>query len=183
MDKKIAVLGLGPSLSLYTPEYDLTIGVNDIWSRVKTDYVVCVDKREGFSNEPERLKVIDECKPIKFYTQFPTLEHPEVKDYSDREDYEHIELLPYFPNSVAQCQLHLKQLPLSLCSPFIATVIAYKFHQATEIHLFGVDMTNHPHLNGKTCERIKLHFYNLKIALAQKGCKLIIHGAGILQNI
>ena len=40
---RVAVLGLGTTLKFYKEGFDLTIGVNDIWSRVKTDHVVCVD--------------------------------------------------------------------------------------------------------------------------------------------
>jgi|WetSurMetagenome_2_1015567.scaffolds.fasta_scaffold23034_4 hypothetical protein len=177
---KIAVLGLGPSLGLFNPnDFDLTIGVNDIWSKYHSDYIVCVDAYQRFT--PERLKIINESKPIKFYSQFPTKENPKATYWSDRDDYEHIELLPYYPDYI--CQLDTPKLPKSLCSPFIATVIAYKLLDATEIHLFGVDMDNHPNLKGKTLDKIKLHFTLLKQALRGKGVKLIIHGSGILKNI
>jgi len=165
---KIAVCGLGPSIDLYKPEYDLSIGVNDIWSKVQTDYIVCVDGKHRFI--PERLKTINESKPIKFFSQ--------LKDWSDRPDFQLIELLPYYPTAI--CQLDLKQLPKSHTSTFVACVIAYKYFQATEIHLFGADMTNHPSLKGQTLENIKLHFTNLRIALRQRHCELIVHGNGIL---
>jgi hypothetical protein len=169
---KIAVLGMGPSLDLFNSrDYDLTIGVNDIWSKVHADYIVCLDMPRRFT--PERLNAIELSRPIKFYSQL---------DYwSKRQDFEKIELLPYYPNYI--CQLDTPQLPKSFCSPFVAAIIAYKFHGADEIHLFGVDMDNHPNLKGQTLEKIKLHFYNLKIALRSKGCKLVVHGNGILKSI
>jgi hypothetical protein len=170
MGRKINVLGLGASLSLYIPDGSLAIGVNDIWSRVKTDYIVCLDKRERFI--PERLKTIDESEPIIFFSQ--------LDDWQERKDFEKIELQPDFPNY--KCPINSKKLPKSLCSPFVATVIAYKLG-ATEIHLYGVDLVNHPHLEPVTCEQIKLHFRNLKIALIQNGCQLIIHGQGILKKL
>lgn len=165
----INVLGLGPSLSLYTS--GLAIGVNDIWSKVKTEYLVCVDKPDRFT--PERLKVINESHPLKFYSQ--------LDDYSNRRDFQRIELQPDFPKYV--CQINIPQLPKSLCSPFVACAVAYKYLQATEIHVYGVDLINHPHLDSSSCERIKLHFKNLKVALVQNDCKLIIHGDGILKNV
>jgi hypothetical protein len=115
---KINVLGLGPSLELFKPD-GISIGVNDIWSRVQTDYVVCLDKKERFT--PERLSIIENCKPVKFYSQ--------VDDWLYRSDFELIELQPYFPNY--ECQLNTKQLPKSLCSPFVACVIAYKYFELT----------------------------------------------------
>jgi hypothetical protein len=168
---KIAVCGTGPSIELYKPEYDLSIGVNDIWSKIQTDYIVCLDAKNRFI--PERLKTINESKPVKFFSQ--------LTDWSDRSDFQKIELLPYYPVNV--CQLNIPQLPKSHCSPFVACVIAFKYFHATEIHLFGVDMVNHPNLKDQTLENIKVHFKNLRIALRQNGCDFVVHGLGILKNI
>lgn len=170
MGKIINVLGLGDSLKLFIPDGNITIGVNDIWSRVRADYIVCLDTRDRFV--PDRLKVIDESKPIEFFSQ--------LDDWKDRSDFKKIELQPDFPNY--KCQINTAKLPKSLCSPFVATAIAYKLG-ANEIHLYGVDLINHPHLGPDSCEQIKLHFKNLKIALAQNNCKLIVHGDGILKQL
>ncbi len=165
---KIAVLGLGESLSLYDKEgFDLSIGCNDIWSRVKTDYVVCVDEPARFS--PERLRAIEACRPLSFYSH--------LDSWAYREDFVKITLQPDFPKYV--CQLDIPDLPKSLCSPFIACAVAYRFHNPSEIHLYGVDLLTHPQLS-KSIERIRLHFRNLKIELAKKGIPLIIHGKGAL---
>jgi hypothetical protein len=163
----IQVLGLGPSLDLYTG--GISIGVNDIWSRVKTDYVVCVDHPDRFTCE--RLKHINEAKPIKFFSQ--------LDEYSQRPDFERIVLQPYFPNHV--CQINIPQIPKSLCSPFIACVIADKLGY-TDIHVYGVDLINHPHLKNDL-DRIKTHFKNLKVALVQSGCQFTVHGDGALKHI
>jgi len=172
MGKSIAVLGLGPSLSLYEDgKYGLTIGVNDIWKNIETDVVVCVDKRNRFNDE--RMKTIDECTPKAFYSH--------LEDYEERKDYVKIELQPDYPRYV--CQLEIPSYPKSLCSPFVACAVAYKVYKATEIHLFGVDMLDHPHLNGSSCSRITVHFRNLLIALRQGGSDLIIHGDGILRKL
>jgi len=169
---KVAVLGLGPSLDLYNQsdiEFDFTIGVNDIWSKVKTDYVVCVDKKERFT--PERLKTIEECKPVKFFSH--------LDEWNNHSGFEKIELQPDFPKYI--CQVNLKSIPKSLCSPFIAAAMAYKLG-AKEIHLYGVDLTTHPHLS-KDIQRIQLHFHNLKVALSMNNCLLIIHGDGALKGL
>jgi hypothetical protein len=174
---KIAVLGLGHSLSLFNNEYDLkytfdyTIGVNDIWRSVETQAVVCLDHRRVFN--ADRLIFIDNCKPEIFYSQ--------IVNYDTRPDFKLIKLFPYFPDST--CNLDSECINKSLCSPFVACGVAYKYHNAKEIHVFGVDLIGHPHLDAGMCQKIKLHFRNLKIALQSKGCDLIIHGLGILKDI
>jgi len=169
---KIGILGLGPSLKEFNPiEYDLSIGVNDIWRAVKTDIVVCLNPRKDFI--PDRLKYIDECKPQVFYSQ--------IVNWDTRPDFRKIDILPGYPDSF--CRLDSPAYQKSYCSPFIAVQIAWKIYKATEIHLFGVDMTNHPHLDQQLCRKIRIHFRHLKSALDQKGCQLIIHGEGILKNL
>lgn len=171
---KIAVLGLGESLKLYDyvmDEFMCTIGVNDIWRYHKTDYVVCLDEPERFTED--RLKYINSCKPKRFYTQ--------VGSWADRADFWPIELQVDYPNYI--CQLDIKALPKSMCSPFVAAAIAYKYHGAKEIHLYGVDLTTHPHLHANTVDRIVKHFGTLKTALTQAGCKLVVHGDGRLRSL
>ncbi len=168
---KVAILGLGESLSLYDKDrFDLSIGCNDIWSRVKTDYVVCVDEPTRFS--PERLRAIQTSEPISFYSH--------LNSWSERGDFIKITLQSYYPSYI--CDLDVPDLPKSLCSPFVACAVAYKFHSPSEIHLFGVDLITHPHLS-KNIERIKLHFLNLKRALNGKGILLIVHGNGALSEL
>jgi hypothetical protein len=175
----VNVLGLGPSIDLYNPDGNISIGVNDIWSKVKTDYIVCVDLPQRFT--PDRLKVINDSNPIKFFSQFPTKENPGILGFSQRGDYEHIELLPYYPDTI--CQLNIPMLPKSLCSPFVACAIANNYLHATEIHLYGVDMTNHPNFQGKTIERILTHFRNFKSAYEVNDNKFIVHGDGVLKKL
>lgn len=168
---KIAVCGLGESIKLYTSEYDLTIGVNDIWRFVKTDVVVCLDNPSVFN--PDRLKMINECTPKTFYSQMVV--------WDTRKDFVKIDFLPGYPDNLVQ--FDTPALHQSLCSPFVACEIAYKYYYATEIHVFGADMTNHPNLTGELCNKIKVHFKNLKTALNKNDCDLIIHGNGILKDL
>lgn len=166
---KVAVLGLGSSVNLFDPaDFDLSIGVNDIWRVFKTDVVVCVDRPQAFT--PDRLRVINECRPQAFYS------HAVIWD--KRKDFHKIDLLPGYPDLI--CTLDRPGYWKSFCSPFVAVQIAYKMYAATEIHLFGVDLVNHPHLDRALCAKIKIHFRHLKQALADKGCALIVHGDGIL---
>lgn len=169
---KIAVLGLGKSLELYRSEdYEMSIGVNDIWSYYHVPAVVCVDHPSAFT--PQRLSVINSCRPIAFYSQMVI--------WDTRSDFVKIEILPNYPDNFIS--LDKPQHYKSFCSPFIACQIAFKNYYATEIHLFGVDLVDHPHLNVELCQKIKLHFVNLKKALTEKGCDLIVHGEGILKSI
>lgn len=169
---KIAVLGLGSSLSLFNEdEFELSIGVNDIWRFVKTDVVVCLDHAKVFKYD--RLKVINECKPKAFYSQ--------IVNWDFRPEFRKLNFYSQYPELV--CKIDTHNYEKSFCSPFVAVQIAYKDYGAEEIHVFGVDLLNHPHLDGRLCERIKKHFINLKIALTKVDCKLIIHGDGILKNI
>lgn len=169
---KIAVLGLGNSLSFFQKdEFDLSIGVNDIYRKVKTDVVVCLDHAKVF--RPDRLKVINECTPDAFYSQ--------IVNWDIKKNFVKLNFNSQYPELV--CNLDNLKYEKSFCSPFVAAQIAYREYDADEVHLFGVDMVDHPHLDARLCSRIRRHFINLKSALNKKNCKLIIHGDGILKNI
>ena len=169
---KIAALGLGPSLELFVKEdYDLCIGVNDIWRFVNTDVIVCLDHRKVFNYD--RLKYIDSSNPKAFYSQ--------IVNWDVRPDFRKIDIIPGYPDSY--CNLDIPAFQKSYCSPFIACQIAWKHYDATEIHLFGVDLLNHPHLDIVLCRKIKNHFKNLKYSLSLKNCSLIVHGEGILKDL
>ena len=169
---KIAVLGLGPSLNLFQKkDFDLSIGVNDIWRYVKTEVVVCLDHTRVFKQD--RLKVINECTPDAFYSQ--------IVNWDIKKNFHKLNFHSQYPELV--CRLDTPQYEKSFCSPFVAAQIAYREYQADEIHIFGVDMVNHPHLDSRLCGRIRKHFINLKTALKEKNCKIIIHGDGILKDI
>ena len=169
---KIAILGLGSSWRLFKKEdYDLSIGVNDVWRNVKTDVLVCLDHAKVFSYD--RLKVINESKPKAFYSQ--------IVNWDFRPEFRKLDFYSQYPELV--CNLNEAKYEKSFCSPFVAAQIAFKEYGATEIHIFGVDLINHPHLDSRLCARIKKHFINLKTALTKENCKLIIHGEGILKDI
>jgi hypothetical protein len=169
---KIAVFGMGSSLSEFVKEdYCLSIGVNDIWQFVNTDVVVCLDPFKNFNHE--RLKVIQECKPEAFYSQ--------IVNWDIHSNFKKIDIAPGYPDTY--CNLNVPAFQKSYCSPFVAVQIAWKIYGATEIHLFGVDLINHPHLDRKLCDKIKMHFRHLKTALTEKECQLIVHGEGILKDL
>ena len=166
---KVSVLGLGPSIKEFDSGF--SIGVNDIWRFVKSDVIVCLDHPSIFT--PERLKVINESKPTVFYSQMVI--------WDERPDFKKINIFPIYPDTYID--LDTKEFYKSYCSPFVACQIAFKYYDANEIHVYGTDLTNHPHLDEVYCAKIKKHFTVLKATLNQKGCSLIIHGSGILKDI
>lgn len=169
---KVTVLGLGQSLELFNPEsYDFTIGVNDIYRKVKTDVVVCLNRTRDFP--AERLKWITDCNPKAFFSQ--------IVSWDVKQGFVKIDFEPGYPDRYID--VTRKRLWKSYFSPFVAVQIAYKYYDATEIHIFGVDMTNHPLLNGELCRKIKTHFSLLRKDLERHNVKVIVYGEGILKNI
>ncbi len=165
---KVAVLGLGASVGLFEPAgFDLAIGVNDIWRHYPAEEVVCLDYPRAFN--PGRLQVINASRPRRFYSQ--------IVDWDVRPDYQQITLLPGYPDRHIDLKLGLYK---SFCSPFVAVQLAYTQHGAGEIHLYGVDLVNHPHLDHQLCERIKVHFMHLFKYLVNVGVNVRVHGNGIL---
>jgi hypothetical protein len=152
----IEVLGLGESLSEYKANGNITIGVNDIYSRVKTDYVVCVDNFNPFTHE--RLQTILNTKCKGFYTHLDCWES--VKNYRE------IKL-----HRVADLDSDLFRY--SNNSPFVACVLAYKLG-ANRIVLWGVDMNTHHALNGNSREKAISDYVKLKSDLLNRGCELVI---------
>jgi hypothetical protein len=171
-ERMIAVLGTGFSLANFCKEnFELSIGVNDIWRYVQSEAIVCLNAPNSFTSD--RLKIINESKPQTFYSQMVI--------WDTRTDFQKIDLLPGYPDNFIQ--FDTPAFHKSFCSPFVAVQIAYKYYFADEIHLFGVDLINHPFLDKTLCDKIKIHFINLKTALQAKNCTLVIHGQGILKDI
>ena len=169
---RIAVLGLGCSIKEFDAKaFDLSIGCNDTWRVAHSEVLVVLNKPSEFTHE--RLRIINESKPEAFYSQMVI--------WDTRPNFKKIDFRQGYPERI--CNLDGIQFDKSYCSPFVAVQIAFKFYDANEIHLFGCDMVDHPHLDRVLCSKIKIHFINLKTALEAKGCKLIVHGDGILKDI
>ena len=71
------------------------------------------------------------------------------------------------------------KINVSVFSPFVATIVAYKMFEPEVINLYGVDMTNHPHLSAKA-EKIRSDWFALKKALNERGVVVNVFGNGIL---
>jgi len=168
----IAILGLGPSLKLYNPqEYEMSVGVNDIWNYHKSEAVICLDRKSAFN--AARYLTIETCRPNAFYSQ--------IVNWDFIPGFVKIDLLPNYSETVID--LNLQKFHKSYCSPFVAVQVAFRYYKATYIHLFGVDLVSHPHLDQRMCGRIKHHFTLLAKALRENGCQFIVYGEGILKNI
>lgn len=158
---KIHVLGLGESLSKYVADGSKTIGCNDIWNYVQTDYVVCVDKPTCFSNEPERMKGIINGKQEKFFTH--------VKEWEGL-------VSNYSPIVLSKLRSDLSKLdsevPHSNNSAFVACVMAYKLG-AKLIVMSGVDLKSHHKLGQDGVMKHAIRdFRNLQIELFSRGVEL-----------
>lgn len=158
----INVLGLGESLKYYKEDGNISIGVNDIHSRIKTDFVVCVDHPEVFS--PERLETIlkTECKG--FYSQLFEWHLYMVENFQKIEFNRGRGILD---------GLDSDRFCYSNSSPYVATVLAYKLG-AKEIILHGVDFKTHQHFKGNSKDRALNDFKNLSIELKKRGVFLYV---------
>jgi len=154
------ILGLGESLEEYQPDNGQTIGVNDIHSRVKTDYVVCVDGKKAFT--PERQKTILETDCKGFFTQ--------CDDWQGVTNFNKIELAAGRGNLKF---LDSRKFVYSISSPYVAVILAYKLC-ASEIILHGVDFKTHKNFKDNKLKRALEHFEALNIKLKEKKVDLYV---------
>lgn len=169
---KIAVLGIGESINLFSPErYDITFGVNDIAQYHAVDNLVIVDKITAFSSERicfmqkakyKNIYSIDTQYAAKLkYDKFTRIKATYVKDY-DKE-----------------------QAICSITSAFPCTHIALKqCKENDEVHLYGVDIVTHWNF-GKSeskMNRIKKDFTDLFNHYRKKGISIKVYGDGLLVN-
>lgn len=163
----INILGLGESLSRYIYDENKTIGVNDIWKKVQTNYLVCVDRPSRF--EPERLEIIKTCKPEKFFSHIT-----EWKQF--HENYEHIDLC-------YEAKLDSEQVRCSNNSTFVACIMAFRLG-AKNIQIYGADFKTHKTLQNEYKQfRILRDFGFINSEFKAKGVKLCCTKESILSQI
>ena len=162
----IDILGLGGSVELFKHSDNITFGVNDIYRIFPVDFLVCIDSPNRFS--PERLEIIKWSTPNAFISH--------RWEYRGRNDYMKIELME---RTGLPIDLDGDKINVSVFSPFVATIVAYKMFEPEVINLYGVDMTNHPHLSSKA-EKIRSDWFPLKKALNERGVEVNVFGNGIL---
>lgn len=157
----IHILGLGESLKHYKPDGNITIGVNDIHKKHKTDYVVCVDHLTAFNKE--RLETILKTKCKGFYSQIVDwgLVVPNFK------------IIEFNRGRGILDELDSDRFCYSNNSPFVACILAYKLG-AKKIILHGVDFIDHPHINGNSKEKALLDYKNLNKAFLSRSIELFV---------
>ncbi len=164
----IHILGLGPTLKNYTPDRNISIGVNDIWKHHPADYVVCVDSIRRFT--PERQASIISGKQKKFFSI--------VKHWNFIvQNYEFVD--PRNTMHVGECKENIPELDsgkiiFSSNSAFFAACIAFHM-KPKQIIMHGVDFTDH-HKLGKPSilERSVNDFKKLFFAFDNRGVKLCV---------
>lgn len=125
----IHVIGLGATANDFKPDGNLTIGVNDVKG---CDHQVCVDRPHVFAGS--RLYTIENLNVKHFYSH--------LDDWKFLSGFHKIGL----KNIQAHNGRWNEFIPSSNNSPFVACGIAYHFHHAKEIRLWGVDLNNHPNI-------------------------------------
>jgi hypothetical protein len=156
----IHILGLGETLEDFVPDGNITIGVNDIHSRFKSDYVVCVDCFRAFT--PERMKVIRETRCKGFYSHLD--EWRNVQNFN--------KVIPIMPRGSVE-KIDEDGLVYSVISPFVACVLAYKMG-ATKIVLWGVDLMSHPQVKDQLREIALKDLRKLNKVLNEKGVEMYV---------
>lgn len=159
---RIEILGLGESLSDYVPNNNITIGVNDIHSRIKSDFVVCVDHPEVFSED--RLKTILSTSCKGFYSHLYEWHLYQIPNFN------HIE---FNRGRGILDGIDSEKFCYSNSSPYVAAILAYKLG-AKEIVFHGVDFRTHKHFKGNSKDRALLDFKELQKVLNKKGVELFV---------
>lgn len=162
----IEVLGLGESIKNYRPNKNITIGVNDIYKYVKTDFIIMVDPPKRFF-ENDRLKTIIESTPKKFYCNYSW----PVPNF---------ELIELASPRGSLVDLDSERYCYSNNSAYVACVLAYKL-KARRIVLHGVDFTNHHTLGKQNNQSRILHDFGcLKKELNKRGVFIFVSSADSL---
>lgn len=130
---RISVLGLGPSLREFSGD-GVSIGVNDIWRYHPSEYVVCVDPPDRFSED--RRQVILSCKPTVFYTH--------LSAWASVHGYTKVDL----QSPRGEVDWNKGGMAYGIFTPFCAMFQAVRLG-ATEIELYGIDFVSHPNLGVK----------------------------------
>jgi len=158
---KINVLGLGETLNHFKEDGNITIGVNDIHSRFKTDYVVCVDHPSVFDSKRFRSIASTICKG--FYSQ--------VNDW--RDVIKNFNFIEFNTGRGILDNLDNDKFCYSNNSPYVACILAYKLG-AKEIVLWGVDLNDHPHINGNSRDKALNDYKELYKELKKRGVTLSV---------
>lgn len=163
MNETIFVLGLGETLKFFQDFNAPKIGVNDIWSKVKTEMVVCIDRPERFTSS--RLEVIRSCTPQIFFSYLDDWRASKQSSFYWKRKIKGLGKNEIFQGNTIYHSLH---------SPFVACNIAYLLG-AKNIVMYGVDFISHSKLKGSsTISKIVSDFEWLRDNLSKRGVNLYI---------
>ena len=135
----IYVLGLGETLSNYKPSNVPTIGVNDICTKIKTDYLVIQDLPITFDWD-RYLSIVNHPPKKQVFSQHSV--------YADKfQQFTQLRVVPYQFSLLDESieKFNRWEVPCSIDSSFLACVISYKLGYKNII-THGVDFGNHPEL-------------------------------------
>src|SRR5215510_3552004 len=141
--KTIYVCGLGPSIGVFKPNHEISIGVNDICRHFTPQYLVCVNSHTCFT--PERWNWIKHALSAYVFT--------------DRN-------LNVFNLNVVKFNLgcyagvewtDYDSLPYTDNSPYLALALAV-FMGAKRVGLIGVDFVNHPNFDQQRMNDVQLQY-------------------------
>jgi hypothetical protein len=109
-----------------------SIGVNDAWKwGHKLNWLVCINHPSKFSNEPERMKIIKNSTPERFFSHTESWRHnfPNMQKIRLTRPYGRLRRGVYYHSST---------------SPFAAMSVAFNnLDNLKELVLWGVDFQNH----------------------------------------
>jgi hypothetical protein len=156
----INVIGLGETLLLYKQSDAITVGVNDIHSRIKTDFVVCVDVPSAFNDQ--RLETIKQTNCRGFYSQ--------LDEWSNLPNFKKIE---FNRGRGLLDGIDSEKFCYSNSSPYVAVILAYKLG-AKKIVIYGADYKTHKHFKDDSLRRVLNDFEALRKALNARGVNLFV---------
>lgn len=162
------IVALGPSVKNFKPDGNLTIGCNDCFKYVPTDYLIVVSILDY-----ERQRIVMNSRPKKLLSFMPVwVSHP---------NYEFIgQMHPWRqdrPNRLDKRILyHSNNTPFIQCS--LAFNLGYK-----KIVLWGVDFMDHPILKDEALERTWIDFSQLQSGFLENNASMYLGSSGSVLDL
>lgn len=164
----VHVCGLGPSLKNFKPDGNFSIGCNDIFRTVETDFLIVVSRlpiARADIVRASRPKVL--LSSMSIWQRHPCYEPlPAMMRWRDNKRND-INMGLYYSNN----------------TPFIACSYAYKYLQAKEIVLWGVDFLDHPYLKDDALLKTWTDFKQLEKELSENNCRLVLGSSGSVLDL
>lgn len=166
------VFGLGKSVKLLSRQDAMlhynTIGVNDIDKYHTVDHLVIPDPDTRFTED--RLKIIAATQAqtvwLKEARTFQGLEwHPDVRHYK-------ISCAWTDATQTIEFKLDGDTIPYHYTSPFMSTVIAWKYLQAERIGILGMDLLRDHHMHSNR-NIVNKGFGELRRELLKRGTEVV----------